>query len=65
MQKAGKESDRLSAATITSQTKIPGGCSPGISDRFRYFPLVGQRVGQRLFADQVARKREGAFVGEP
>ena len=26
---------------------------------------MGQRVGQRLFADRVARKREGAFVGEP
>ena len=26
---------------------------------------MGQGVGQRLFAGQVARKREGAFVGEP
>ena len=37
----------------------------GISDRFRLFPLVGQGVGQWLLADRVARKREGAFVGEP
>lgn len=37
----------------------------GISDRFRLFPLVGQGVSQWLFAGQVDRKREGAFVGEP
>ena len=37
----------------------------GISDRFRLFPLVGRGVSQWLFADRAARKREGAFVGEP
>ena len=37
----------------------------GISDRFRLFPLVGQGVGQWLLADRVARKREGAIVGDP
>ena len=26
------------------QKEIPGGCSPGISDRFWFFPLVGQGV---------------------
>ena len=37
----------------------------GISDRFGFFPLVGQGVSQWLFADRVARERKGAFVGEP